>query len=246
MQTKKILLFASGSANGGGSGSENLVRRSKIDDFNIEIIAVVSNHAHGGVQRYAEMHCVPFYFFSSGEWSAPEYREIFQKYPHDLLALSGWLKPMRGNDKTRTINIHPARLPRFGGKRMHGDNIHAAVLEAYRKGEVSYSGVSIHFVPDYEDAGYDQGPVFFDYWVPVREGDTIETLKKRVSIAEHHWQPYITSLVAHGQIYWDTSSNKIIVPPGYPFLPKSVSHRRTTRTAATGSIDNSPGGFFLH
>ncbi len=69
MTPKKILVFASGTATGGGSGADNLVRRSKIDDLGIEIVALVSNHAQGGIYNVAQKHSVPFHFFSSGTWS---------------------------------------------------------------------------------------------------------------------------------------------------------------------------------
>jgi phosphoribosylglycinamide formyltransferase 1 len=221
MAKKKILVFATGTATSGGSGADNLIRRSKIDDLGIEIIGLVSNHARGGVYSVAQSHGIPFHFFSSGTWSAKEYQQVFKKFPHDLVALSGWLKPVRGNNGARTINIHPARLPRFGGTKMYGDNIHAAVLEAFKKSEIKFSGVSMHFVPDFDDAEYDKGPVFFDYWVPLEKGDTLESIKRRVNTAEHYWQPYITSLVAQGRIRWSAKKNKIIVPSGYPFMPKS-------------------------
>ena len=117
MTKKKILVFATGTATNGGTGAENLIERSRIDDLGIEIVALVSNHPRGGVQAVAEKYAVPFHFFSSGTWTAEEYQQVLKKFPHDLVALSGWLKPVRGNDGTRTINIHPARLPRFGGPR---------------------------------------------------------------------------------------------------------------------------------
>ncbi len=217
---KKILVFASGTAEGGGSGADNLIRRSKIDDLNIEIVGFVSNHARGGVYNVAQNHVIPFRYFSSGTWSAEEYQHVLKQFPHDLVALSGWLKPMRGNDKTCTINIHPARLPRFGGPRMYGDNIHRAVLEAFQKKEISFTCVSMHFVPDYDEAEYDKGPVFFEKWVAIQDGDTVETLKKRIQSVEHEWQPYITSLVAEGLIKWNPHINDLRVPGGYPYLPK--------------------------
>ena len=60
MARKKILVFASGTAGGGGSGADNLIRRSKIDDLNIEIVGLVSNHPRGGVFNVAQNHVIPF------------------------------------------------------------------------------------------------------------------------------------------------------------------------------------------
>src|SRR5258708_5873832 len=102
MTPKKILVFASGTATGGGTGADNLILRSRLDNLGIEIVGLVSNHARGGVYKVAQKYGIPFHFFSSGTWSGDEYQQVFKKFPHDLLVLSGYSKPVRGNDGTRT------------------------------------------------------------------------------------------------------------------------------------------------
>jgi len=104
-----------------------------------------------------------------------------------------------GLDPQKTINIHPGPLPRFGGAGMYGHYVHEAVMEAYKKGEVDHSAVSMHFVTE----NYDEGPLFFSQSVPILPDDTAETLAKRVNEAEHKWQPIITNKVLQGEISWD-------------------------------------------
>ena len=216
MQKKRVFVFAAGTKDGGGSGVLNLYDQARVTSgLNYEIIGVSSNHENGGVRRKAEGR-IPFRYFSSGTWSAEEYRSILNKFEPDLVALSGWLKPVRGIPAAMTINIHPGRLPAYGGKHMHGDAVHAAVL----KNKEKFTAVTMHFVPDYDDVGYDRGPVFFEKLVPVLPDDTVETLRTRVNAVEHQWQPYLTHLVAHG--YIALKEGQVKVPLGYPFVPQSA------------------------
>ena len=187
----KLLVFASGSKDGGGSGFENLVRNVTA----AEIIGVVSNHEHGGVRERAERLGIPFIYFTGT--TAEEYIEVAKDA--DFVALSGWLRLTKCLDPMTTFNIHPAPLPLFGGKNMYGIKTHGAVLEAYKRGEITHSAVSMHFVTD----EFDAGPVFFRKDVPIEPTDTVETLAHRVNEAEHRYQPEITDKVVRGEISWD-------------------------------------------
>ncbi len=198
MKNPKLIIFASGSKNGGGSGFENLVKCSQRDELNANIVAVVSNHKQGGVRERADRLGVPFVHFS-GPYIAPEYKKIVEDSQAEWTTLSGWLKIVKGLDPTKTFNIHPGPLPQFGGDGMYGHHVHDAVFEAYKKGEVTHSAVSMHFVTD----EYDRGPVFFEHSVLILKGDTVETLGKRVNDIEHQWQPHITDMVINGKIVWD-------------------------------------------
>jgi len=212
---KKLLIFASGSKDGGGSGFQELVENSRTGVLNAQIVAVVSNRESGGVKQKADKLGVPFIYFPE-PWDQESYRKIVLLAGADFISLSGWLKRTIGLDTATTINIHPGLLPRFGGKGMYGHHVHEAVIEAYRKGEVKESAVSMHFVTE----KYDEGPIFFKYPVLIRRNDTAETLGERVNKIEHGWQSYITNLVINGKISWDGKDPKSLkVPPGYPFLP---------------------------
>jgi phosphoribosylglycinamide formyltransferase 1 len=193
---KKIIIFASGTKDGGGSGFENLVNATKKGILNAEISAVVSNHENGGVRERADRLGIKFIHFTEPR-TAERYGEITKDA--DLVCLSGWLKLVTGLDPKKTINIHPGPLPRFGGAGMYGHHVHEAVMEAYKTGEVTHSAVSMHFVTE----KYDEGPLFFSQSVPIMPDDTAETLAKRVLEAEHKWQPIITEKVLSGEISWD-------------------------------------------
>jgi phosphoribosylglycinamide formyltransferase-1 len=94
--------------------------------------------------------------------------------------------------KNRVLNIHPALLPRFGGKGFYGMKVHEAVLAAGEK----VSGVTVHLV----DEQYDHGPILAQREVPVLEDDTPETLAARVLIEEHKIYPEVVGKIARGEI----------------------------------------------
>ena len=162
MNKPKILVFASGSAERGGSGFEKLVRASRGGVLSAEIIAVASNYANGGVSKRADKLGIPFLHFPK-PWDTEGYQNLAQETGADFFALSGWLKLVTGLDpktsfNSKTVfNIHPGPLPEFGGMGMYGHYVHEAVMEAFKRGEIKYSAVSMHFVTE----GYDRGPVFF-------------------------------------------------------------------------------------
>jgi len=241
MNLPKLLVFASGAKGGppgqdGGSGFQELVDWSRKNPNSFEVVGVISNHPNGGVKRRAVALGIPFTHFdpSSSRLNleiqglalkslgvAEQYREIAKKSGADYFALSGWMKRTHGLPPQKTINIHPALLSqlegKFGGAGMYGLKIHEAVKEAFEKGEIQNSGLSMHFVTD----TYDGGPVFFEYPVPLDKGMTAIDIREHVNVAEHEWQPKITNMVVHNEISWNgKDSNSLKVPEGYEFLPK--------------------------
>lgn len=194
---KKIAVLASGGATDGGSGFEELVNASLRGDLKAEVVCVLSNHPRGGVQERANRLGIRFEYFES-PWTSERCLDLIGE-DVDLICMSGWLKCITGLDPTKTINIHPGPLPGFGGPGMYGHHVHEAVLEAYRKGKVTNSAMSMHFVTD----EYDKGPVFFDFEVPIKKDDTSDSLGSRVNAAEHDYQWMITQFVLDGRIHWD-------------------------------------------
>ncbi len=193
----KLLVFASGTENGGGSGFEKLgASMGKV--LNADIVGVVSNHEHGGVREKADKLRIPFIHFP-GPWTREKYREIAEKTGADFFALSGWLKLVTGLPPRTTFNIHPGPLPEFGGAGMYGHHVHEAVMKAFHEGKVTHSAVTMHFVTE----EYDRGPVFYRFRVAIRENDTPDSLAKRVNMWEHICQPSITDEVVNGYISWD-------------------------------------------
>lgn len=111
----------------------------------------------------------------------------------DWIALAGFLKifPVRPDWATRVVNIHPALLPKFGGKGMYGDHVHAAVLESGEK----KSGATVHYV----DERYDEGKIIAQVEVDVRADDTVDTLAARVFEAECRLYPRILGELVEGR-----------------------------------------------
>ena len=212
----KILVFASGTKDGGGSGFEKLVEATTSGVLDAEIVGVVSNHEHGGVAERAKRSGIPFIYFP-GPYDAEHYASVLQKTAIEKdelwVALSGWLRKAEGLDPAKTFNIHPALLSqfdgRFGGKGMYGNHIHEAVKKALGAGEIAESGFTMHFVTE----EHDRGPAFFEKRVPLKQGMTVEEIAKKVNAAEHEWQPKITNMVVHGEIRWDGKNPDSLVVP---------------------------------
>ncbi|MEW6388475.1 MAG: formyltransferase family protein [Thermodesulfobacteriota bacterium] len=192
-----VLVFASGTKTGGGSGFETMVRASRTRPPILAawICAVVTNHFDGGVWQKAKALGVHSEYWA-GPYLAKGYRNFIKYFDADYVMLSGWLKLVAGLDPARTINIHPGPLPRFGGPKSYGHHVHEAVIAAYQRGEITHSAVTMHFV----DAIYDHGPIFFTLPVPIEPGDTPETLAAKVNRAEHEWQPRVLNYVVQGQV----------------------------------------------
>lgn len=240
MGKPRLIIFASGKRSGGGSGFENLVSSPELD---ADIVAAVSNHERGGVHERAMRLGIPFAYFNPPEHSyilknvriscgsvAEAYRDIVEKTGAEWVALSGWLRQVSGLDPRRTFNIHPAllsqldhsstllRASRFGGRGMYGHHIHEAVKAALDAGEITESGLTMHFVTD----EMDRGPAFFEHRVPLTQGMTADDIAKAVNKAEHEWQPKITNMVVHGEIRWDGKSPaSLTTPEGYSYRPRS-------------------------
>jgi len=219
MPKPKLLIFSSGSKDGGGSGFANLVKASRTGILDAEIVGVVSSREHGGVRAHADKLGIPFVYFA-GPYTHEEYQRIARESGAEFFALSGWLKMVSGLDpatpfNSRTVfNIHPGPLPRFGGPGMYGHHVHEAVAKAIEEGEDPHSAVSMHFVVEPKSKeDYDKGPVILSYPVELEKGDTAEVIYKKVNTAEHKVQPVITNLVVQGKIRWDGVDPKSLVRP---------------------------------
>jgi phosphoribosylglycinamide formyltransferase-1 len=208
-----MLVFASGDSEGGGSGFKKLIEAMHAGTLTAEIVAVVSNHANGGVKKRADELEIPFVHFAPPR-EAEDYQRLVREYKAEAVALSGWLKLVKGLDPRTTINIHPGPLPEFGGAGLYGHHVHEKVMETFRAGRIKYSEVSMHFVTE----KYDDGPVFFRFPVKILDDDTPESLQKRVNAVEHEYQAFITDLVVRNQITWDGKNHgSLKVPMGYKF-----------------------------
>ena len=91
---------------------------------------------------------------------------------------------------------------------MHGHHVHEAVLESFRKGEITHTSVTMHFVT----SQYDQGPIFFRHDLPLEGNDTADSIGSRVNACEHTYQPEVTDLVLRGAITWNGKDPQSLIP----------------------------------
>lgn len=127
---------------------------------------------------------------------ATEILDVLSKYNVDMIFLAGYMRMLHisvlERYNNRIFNIHPALLPKFGGKGMFGMNVHTAVIEA----KESETGVTIHRV----NAEYDSGKIVAQTTVPVLERDTLETLAARVLEREHEFLVEVIADIVNGKI----------------------------------------------
>ena len=180
---KKIIIFASGT----GTNTENLI--SFFNTSNVAKVAlVVSNNAAAKVLEKSKLLNVKTLTFDKKDFyeSNNVLNCLLSENP-DLIVLSGFLLLMPANIVSafpqRIINIHPALLPKYGGKGMYGENVHKAVI--YNKEQES--GITIHYIND----KYDEGDIIFQKKCPVFEHDTVATLAKRVHLLEYEYFPKV-------------------------------------------------------
>lgn len=158
----------------------------------VEISLVLSNRSDAGALERARARGVAVHVLTDPD-SPDEWLTALGTAAVNLLVLAGYLRLVPAGViaeyRGRVINIHPALLPDFGGPGMYGIRVHRAVLEAGER----RSGASVHLV----DEEYDRGPVLARLPVPVRQGDTPETLAARVLEAEHRLLPAVVAAAAH-------------------------------------------------
>lgn len=201
-----IAVFASGR----GSNFEALLRRIDQDNIPARIAAVISNNREAGVLQTARNNDIPAYHierssFETGEEFADVLDEVFDRHHVNFVALAGYIRkiPPRVLRRfpNRVLNIHPALLPKYGGKGMYGERVHQAVIES---GD-NVSGATIHIV----DAEYDQGPIVVQQKVPVLPNDTPEALAERVLEVEHRIYAEAVRLFAENRVKVDTG--KVVI-----------------------------------
>ena len=129
----------------------------------------------------------------SGRIASDVLDALCEEYEIDLVVLAGYLKLLAMTERVRhrVINIHPALLPDFGGKGMHGRRVHQAVVEAYRRGEISESGCTVHFA----DEEYDTGSTVLESRCAIEDNDCAQSLGERVMMLERQAYPKAINLL---------------------------------------------------
>lgn len=180
---KRIAILASGS----GTNAENLIRFFRTHPAGRVKIVLTNSPGAGVIQRSEDLNVETVVFGKEQFYEKDEIVDLLIEREIDLIVLAGflWLVPPRliRAFRGRIINIHPALLPRYGGKGMFGSRVHKAVLES---GDAE-SGISIHHV----NQDYDEGRIIFQAKCEVKEGDTPETLAVRIHHLEYEHLPKV-------------------------------------------------------
>jgi phosphoribosylglycinamide formyltransferase-1 len=178
-------------ASGSGSNAENIFNYfSGRND--IEISLILSNKAEAYVHKRAERLCIPSLTMSKQDLEdSNKILRVFRNYRIDFVILAGYLmlvpKELILAYPNRIVNIHPALLPRFGGKGMYGDKVHQAVVES---GD-SESGITIHYVNE----NFDDGAIIFQIKCAVSKNDTPENVASKVHALEYKYYPSIVDKI---------------------------------------------------
>ena len=180
---KNIAIFASGS----GSNAENIIRYFQENDL-IRVALVLSNRSDAYVLERAHRLQVPSEVFLKEDWvSGEQILALLHEYHIDFIVLAGFLvrvpERLLHAYPDKIINIHPALLPKFGGKGMYGDRVHEAVVAA---GETE-SGITIHYINEH----YDEGDTIFQAKCPVLPDDSAIDVAQKVHSLEYKHYPLI-------------------------------------------------------
>lgn len=180
---KKIIVFASGS----GTNAENIIKYFK-DSATAEVSLVLSNNQSAQVlERAHKLNVIALHFDKTAFYNTNDVLHILEDTQPDLIVLAGflWLFPNKILEKfpNKVINLHPALLPKFGGKGMYGNNVHQAILENKEK----ETGITIHYVNE----NYDEGQVIFQTAFPVDSQDTVESIAEKIHELEYRHFPKV-------------------------------------------------------
>jgi len=180
---KNIAVFASGS----GSNAQNIAEYFQ-SSREIRVSLILANKPDAFVLERAKKLNIPSMVFTREEFYDSEIiLQILKRNKIDFIVLAGflWLVPgyLLEAYSRRMINIHPALLPKYGGKGMYGDKVHQAVINSGDK----QTGITIHYVNDH----YDEGEVIFQDYFDILPDDTAESIAQKVHKLEYKHFPRV-------------------------------------------------------
>lgn len=186
-----IALFASGN----GTNAENIAHYFS-KSTHIKVALVVSNKPNAFVHQRAKALNIPSHTFSKQEIAeGTQLLQLLKDYSIDYIVLAGFLlkipNTLLDNYPNKIINIHPALLPKHGGKGMYGDNVHKKVIAMAD----TTSGITIHYVNE----KYDDGEIIFQASCPIHPSDTYRTVAEKVHTLEYAHFPRIIEEVIVGK-----------------------------------------------
>jgi len=191
MNLKKLAIFASGS----GTNAENIIRYFSGNKA-VQVCMILSNNKDACVLERAKKYKIPAVVFDRDNfYKTDEILNLLVSNQVFMIVLAGflWLIPLNilRAYPQRIINIHPALLPKYGGKGMYGSRVHQAVIDN-RDPE---SGITIHYVNE----EYDKGNIIFQTRCEVLPSDTPESLADRVHQLEYKYYPEIIGNLIRGE-----------------------------------------------
>ncbi len=177
------MIFASGN----GSNAENIIKYFR-NTGSARVMAVFSNNRTAKVLRRAhDLDVKALHFDREALYDSDDVLHLLKDMKPDLIVLAGFLwifpKKILKCFPNKVINIHPALLPKYGGKGMYGMNVHKAILE---QKEIK-TGISIHFVND----KYDEGELIFQATTEIEPGDKVEDIAAKVHELEYEHFPKV-------------------------------------------------------
>lgn len=180
---RNIAIFASGS----GTNAENFARYFAHDDA-VRISLVLSNRAAAGVHDRMKAFGIPSMTFSNESFQkGDEILKVLEEYHIDYIVLAGFMnkisEPLLKVFPDRIVNIHPALLPKFGGRGMYGMHVHEAVVAAKEK----ETGITIHYINEH----YDEGTIIFQATCQVTPEDDAESVAQKVHALEYEYYPQV-------------------------------------------------------
>ena len=184
----RIAIFASGS----GSNAENIIRYFS-DNKSVKVVLVLSNKSRSGVLIRAQLHNIPTFIFTKNDLNeCSKVHDVLKDYNASMIVLAGFLLKiplyMIKAYPNSILNIHPALLPKYGGKGMYGMNVHTAVVE----NKEEKTGITIHYVNE----NYDEGAIIFQATCDIDEHDLPEDVKTKVQALELcHFPSVIESII---------------------------------------------------
>jgi len=179
---KNLAIFASGR----GTNTKNIIEYFKNTPIKVKLI--VTDNPDAGVLEYAKEYDIKAVILKKNDLNNPSFLLAgLRDNDIDLIVLAGFLKLIPPEIikafKNKIINIHPALLPKYGGKGMYGMHVHRAVKKA---GE-QYSGITIHFVNE----NYDEGEIIFQKKIKIDPSDTPERIAEKIHSLEYKYYPEI-------------------------------------------------------
>jgi phosphoribosylglycinamide formyltransferase-1 len=189
---RNIAIFASGS----GSNAQNIAEYF-LNDPEIRVSLILANKPDAYVLERAKKLGIDSVVFTRNDFYESDFViKVLLKRQIDFIVLAGflWFVPdylLKAFPK-RIINIHPALLPKHGGKGMYGDRVHQAVIQS---GD-AFTGITIHYVNDH----YDEGEIIFQDSFEIQPGDTAESIAKKVHALEYKHFPRVIEEVINSSV----------------------------------------------